>query len=649
MKNMNISNKILLLIFIIATILIIISVFIMLLKIKVIKNNVIQTEIATLHNLLQNAIVAKQNITLSNAISISHNQDLHYALIQDDRSTAVKILTKIAKELDQYTFIKKVKLHLHTKDTHSFVRAWKLSKYGDDLSSFRNTLLHVKKIKKPFSSFETGRVGLVIRGIAPLIKDNQYNGSIEVIQGVDSEAKSFEKKGYHILLLMNDNLTKIAWKAKTAPSVGNYKLSQKVFNANFLDNAKNIDFDLLIKNKKFHDDKYYYTYQKIEDFSGKTLGIFLIGEDRKIVDYSINSAKEIVYNSIINMVVLIIVLSILLVFILKIFIFRRISTLQELMEEIIQTNDLSLRLKISSRDEIGKIKHSFNNFIASIASIILASKESGTQNLSVSKQLSATASNITKNITESSQGIQETVKSNIKLKTVLTQLVESSINTEQDILQAEEKLNKAKNEIDIMTEKITNASEVQIELTNQLQELSIEAEQVKGVLTVISDIADQTNLLALNAAIEAARAGEHGRGFAVVADEVRKLAERTQKTLTEINITVNTIVQSIDDSGNKITNNTTEIKKLVQMAESINQNIHISSNIMDKALEVARDSSSVSKNIAKNIDLVIDDINDIDHNMNKNLNSSNEIASASKHLYQLTDKLAQELNKFKTN
>ena len=106
-----------------------------------------------------------------------------------------------------------------------------------------------------------------------------------------------------------------------------------------------------------------------------------------------------------------------------------------------------------------------------------------------------------------------------------------------------------------MNTQIEISSQNEEELSGKLIQLTQDTEQVKDVLSVISDIAEQTNLLALNAAIEAARAGEHGRGFAVVADEVRKLAERTQKSLAEINATINVVIQSISETSDAMIKN----------------------------------------------------------------------------------------------
>jgi len=136
--------------------------------------------------------------------------------------------------------------------------------------------------------------------------------------------------------------------------------------------------------------------------------------------------------------------------------------------------------------------------------------------------------------------------------------------------------------VDSTTHRIMEASHKQNELADNLARLSSDAEQVKGILTVISDIADQTNLLALNAAIEAARAGEHGRGFAVVADEVRKLAERTQKSLTEINATISVVVQAIGDNSDSLNNNAKEMNELTEELAQVDQKMEEVLSVMNR-------------------------------------------------------------------
>ncbi|MDF1880629.1 chemotaxis protein [Sulfurimonas sp. MAG313] len=123
--------------------------------------------------------------------------------------------------------------------------------------------------------------------------------------------------------------------------------------------------------------------------------------------------------------------------------------------------------------------------------------------------------------------------------------------------------------IDTTMQRIDGIVQKETELADNLQNLVSSANETKEILSTIGDIADQTNLLALNAAIEAARAGEHGRGFAVVADEVRKLAERTQKSLAEISATINVLVQAISDSSESLNLNKEDMISLTEYVGTV--------------------------------------------------------------------------------
>ncbi len=298
--------------------------------------------------------------------------------------------------------------------------------------------------------------------------------------------------------------------------------------------------------------------------------------------------------------------------------------------------------------ELSEMAVSFNSLISTLKDLIETSKQSSSENASISHELSTTAMGVGENVERSVVVIDEATKKANSIKDEIKNAIYDAQESKKDIIKANENLDLARGEIVNLTHKVQSSAQLEIELSQRMQTLSHEANEVKNVLEIISDIADQTNLLALNAAIEAARAGEHGRGFAVVADEVRKLAERTQRSLTEINATINVIVQSIMEVSTQMNSNSEEIQELSESATDVEIKINESVGIVKDAVKASDKTVGDFEKTGRDVEFIVSQVTQINEISSKNARNVEEIAAAAEHLNSMTDELHAKLEAFRT-
>ncbi|RKV24232.1 methyl-accepting chemotaxis protein TlpB [Helicobacter pylori] len=311
--------------------------------------------------------------------------------------------------------------------------------------------------------------------------------------------------------------------------------------------------------------------------------------------------------------------------------------------------DLRAKIDVGDRnDEISQVGRGINLFVENARLIMEEIKGISTSNKTSMDKLVQIAQETQKSMKDSSTTLNSVKNKATDVASMMNASIEQSQGLRKRLIETQGLVKESKDAIGDLFSQITESAHTEEELSSKVEQLSRNADDVKSILDIINDIADQTNLLALNAAIEAARAGEHGRGFAVVADEVRNLAGRTQKSLAEINSTIMVIVQEINDVSSQMNLNSQKMERLSDMSKSVQETYEkMSSNLSS----VVSDSNQSMDDYAKSghqIEAMVSDFVEVEKVASKTLADSSDILNIATHVSGTTMNLDKQVNLFKT-
>ena len=291
--------------------------------------------------------------------------------------------------------------------------------------------------------------------------------------------------------------------------------------------------------------------------------------------------------------------------------------------------DLSQECKVNANfnTELGQMLSVIDSFRHNIRSALLETKQFASSNKNAVHDINQMTGEINQRINGIAKLIQEAHQELAELDQITDSLVVDAEQSQTLIRNVSEHLNKSQQEISNFAEKLRRYSVNNREMATEIAQLSNNTDQVKGVLTVVNGIAEQTNLLALNAAIEAARAGEQGRGFAVVADEVRGLAVRTQQSLEEIHRIIADITQSVSSSTKKMESQTALLDSVMHTMEETIEVINAATTDAANASDQIEHTVKISSLSQQKNAHVVDCVAQVNQISQANLDAISEISS----------------------
>ncbi|GAA6204874.1 methyl-accepting chemotaxis protein [Thalassotalea sp. SU-HH00458] len=316
--------------------------------------------------------------------------------------------------------------------------------------------------------------------------------------------------------------------------------------------------------------------------------------------------------------------------------------------EKVASGDLTMTIEQTSTDEVGQLQKAIKHMVANLSSMVSTISGISLQQASTSEELAAITTQTNKTVAEQQSISEQLATAMQEMGSTVNEIAQSTATTSTAVDNIQGKVLDGSNKLNETYQSIMSmATQIQ-ESEQSVKRVRSDFDQVVHILDVIKGIADQTNLLALNAAIEAARAGEQGRGFAVVADEVRQLAQRTQDSTKEIDNMINTIVNGANSSVEIMSSSVTHATDVQEHAKEVMELNKVVESEMHQITDLSAHIATAAEEQAVVVEEILQNVETLNVGVTETSHATDNIAESSVELARLATELEKESSAFIT-
>ncbi|WP_162299723.1 methyl-accepting chemotaxis protein [Marinospirillum perlucidum] len=595
-----------------------------------------QRALQRLHQAALDEIQSQEDQAVNLALALAQQPSIQLSFAQQDRNALREELVPVFSTLSEEVGIEQMQFHL--PPATSFLRLHRVGRHGDDLSSFRHTVVAVNETREPVSGIEVGRAGIGIRGVVPMFWRGEHTGSFEfglsLHQTYADAFKASQAADLAIYLPEGEGFKQLV---STWQGV-------KLFSESQLQAV--MAGETQIKREEYEGKQFAALAAPLKNFSGDIIGVMTIYSDRS---QGVAAFQSTIYSTLIVAAVILLA-GLLVSWFLAQSIIQPIKRLNRALKNIAEGDqDLRRRIPVEGSNELSDVAVSFNLFVEKVEATVLSVLQRVGQLGSRAEYTFRVTDEASVIIKRQQASTEEVSAAMNEMSATAAEIAGHAAETATATEQADRSSEQGSQVVENSSQGISRLAADVDEAAQVIRKLDEYSEQIGSILDVISGISEQTNLLALNAAIEAARAGEHGRGFAVVADEVRQLAQRSQEATTEIHSMIARLQEGVENSVKVIEQSHRQAEETVEQTqvarralEEITQAMDRISQMSTQIASAAEEQTAVSEDINRHIITISDGAREtVDHTGN--------IVAATSDIGSEISALMKEMRTFKVN